>query len=141
MPGPVTGIPAMLAPVALDEAAVTTDGLTVTLPAIEAIDAVGTGPGNVSGPALAVTVRVANGTAEPISLDGVQVTVAYSEEETAASPVNDPAAAPVQGVLAPGASAQGRYVFSVPVGGRGLVTVIVGHAAGAPLLVFQGPVG
>lgn len=140
-PGPATGIPAMLDPVALDEPAVAPDGVTVTLPAIAAIDAVGTGPGNVSGPALAITVRVTNGTAEPISLDGLQVNVAYSEQETAASPVNDPAVAPAQGVLAAGASAEGRYVFSVPAGERELVTVTVGYAAAAPLLVFQGPVG
>ncbi|MCZ2817748.1 hypothetical protein [Modestobacter sp. VKM Ac-2984] len=140
-PGPVTGIPAMLAPVALDEAAVAADGVTVTLPAIAAIDAVGSGPGNVSGPALAITVRVANATAEPISLDGLQVNVAYSEQETAASPVNDPAAAPAQGVLAAGAAAEGRYVFTVPAGERDLVTVTVGYTAAAPLLVFQGPVG
>ncbi|MGY1842298.1 hypothetical protein [Modestobacter sp. SYSU DS0875] len=141
VPGPATGIPAMLAPVALDEPAVAADGVTVTLPAIAAIDAVGTGPGNVSGPALAITVRVTNGTAEPISLDGLQVNVAYSEQETAASPVNDPAAAPAQGSLAAGAAAEGHYVFSVPAGERDLVTVTVGYAAAAPLLVFQGPVG
>ena len=45
-----------------------------------------------------------------------------------------------QGVLAPGASAEGVYVVRVPKDARSDVTVEVGYQAGAPLLIFNGSV-
>jgi hypothetical protein len=154
VPSPTTTAPAPSGPtgdpndpppsrpaVALSDTAEAGDGVTASLPLIEEIDGHAVGPGNVSGPALRITVRVTNGTHGAVSLDGVSVNVAYGSELTPASPLEDSSADPFTGSLAPGASAQGVYVFSVPEGSRDSVTIEVGYQAGAPLLLFTGPVG
>jgi len=132
--------PVALLEVPLEGQAEVGNGIVATLPGIEAIQGTGVGRGNIAGPALRVTVRIVNGTAGPVSLDGVAVTMAYGSETTPASPLDDPSQRPFAGMLAPGESAEGVYVFQVPSDGRSSVTIEVGYQAGAPLLVFSGPV-
>ncbi|MCZ2819097.1 hypothetical protein O2V63_01995 [Modestobacter sp. VKM Ac-2977] len=133
-------LPPSLPPVGLTDSAAVGDGVTAALTAVRAIQGEGTGPGNVAGPAVAVTVRLTNGTAEQIVLDGAVVSLAYTADALPASPLDDPSAAPLSGVLEPGSSAEGVYVFSVPADRRGVVTVAIGHAPGVPYLVFTGSV-
>ena len=114
--------------------------VVVTLPAIEAIEGTAVGPGNIAGPALRVTVRVENGTAEPLALGGVAVNLAHGPDRTPASPLDDPSRRPFATMVEPGESAEGVYVFTVPADERDQVTVEVGYEAGAPLLLFTGPV-
>lgn len=138
--GEVEGAPPSLEPVGLQDAVQAGQGITVELASISSIEASATGPGNIAGPALAVTVRVVNDSGAPVQLAGLEVALTYTAEEQSASPVDDDAASPLPGSLAGGASAEGTYVFSVPAGQREVVTVTVGLAAGAPLLVFTGAV-
>ncbi|MFQ1003612.1 hypothetical protein [Modestobacter sp. SSW1-42] len=133
------GLPVALPPVALDQEAGTGDGVTVRLDRIEAVQGTGTGPGNIGGPALRLTVALTNGSSAPLSLDGVQVTMTSGADQAPASPLNDPSANELDGVLAPGGSVTGTYVFRVPQDQRDVVSVTVGHTAAAPLLVFTGP--
>jgi hypothetical protein len=141
-PTPTTDeLPAELPAVALDGRAEAGNGVVALLPSIEAIQGTGTGPGNIAGPALRVTVRLENGTAESMSLDSVAVNVYYGAERTPASPLDDPSSAPFHGPLAPAKSADGVYVVRVPADARGDVTVEVGYRAGAPLLIFNGSAG
>lgn len=134
----VAGVPASLAAVGLDDAVDAGGGLTAELTSIAAIQGAGAGPGNIAGPALAVTVRITNGTGAPLLLDQVEVALSYTAEEVAASPVDDDAVSPLRGTLSDAASAQGTYVFSVPADQREVVSVTVGLVAGSPLLVFTG---
>ena len=127
--------------VALDETAEAGDGVTASITSVEAIDGTAIGPGNIAGPALRVTVRVDNGTDGPVPLGGVSVDLASGEDLVPASPLGDPSAAPFTGTIAPGEHAEGVYVFSIPVADRGSVTLSVGYQAGAPIMVFTGPVG
>jgi hypothetical protein len=141
--GPTEGgdaTPSALPEVALDSPAAVGNGVVATLPAIEAIEGAATGPGNVNGPALRVTVRIANGTDGPVSLDGVATNLSYGPDRTPASPLDDPSEQPFSGTLAAGDQAEAVYVFSVPADVRDVVTVEVGYTAGAPLLLFTGPV-
>ncbi|WP_369136676.1 hypothetical protein [Modestobacter versicolor] len=130
--------PASLVPVALDQPAAVGNGITAEVVALEGIDATAVGPGNVSGPALRVTVRITNGTAGPVPLGGVAVDLASGPELVPASPVGDASAAPFTGTVAAGATAEGTYVFSIAPADRGEVTLSVGYQAGAPILVFTG---
>jgi hypothetical protein len=139
--GVVDQPPAALPEVPLDASAAVGNGIVAALPKIDAIEGTGTGPGNIAGPALRVTVRIKNGTSEAVSLGGVAVNMSYGADKTPASPLDDPSRQPFDGMLAAGASADGVYVFSVPKDARGTVTVEVGYQAGAPLLLFTGPVG
>ncbi len=132
--------PPSLPEVPLDAEGAVGNGVVVTLPAIEAIEGTAVGPGNIAGPALRVTVRVANGTAEPVALGGVAVNLAHGPDRTPASPLDDPSRRPFATMVEPGQSAEGVYVFTVPADARDLVHVEVGYEAGAPLLQFTGPV-
>jgi hypothetical protein len=132
--------PPALPEVPLDAAAAVGNGIVATLPRIEAIEGTAVGPGNIAGPALRVTVRIENGTAERVSLEGVAVNMSYGPDRTPASPLDDPSRRPFGGLLAAGNSADGIYVFSVPADARDSVHIEVGYQAGAPLLLFTGPV-
>jgi hypothetical protein len=136
--GDVNVLPASLPSVGLDEPAASDDGVRVEVLSVDAVDGVGSGPGNVSGPALRVTLELTNGTTAPIALDLVSIGLTHGTDRTPASPLNDPSAAPFAGTLQPGTTGEGVYVFSVPTADRDLVTVSVGYRAGAPYLVFSG---
>ncbi|TFV90710.1 DUF4352 domain-containing protein [Blastococcus sp. CT_GayMR16] len=142
-PGPTDANepPPALPPVALDARGEVGNGVVATLPSIDEIQSEAQGPGNIAGPAIRVTVRIENGTAEAVSLGGVAVNMYTGAELTPASPLEDPSRREFTGTLAPGQSAEGVYVFSVPSDARDSVTVEVGYIAGAPLLLFTGPVG
>jgi hypothetical protein len=127
--------------VALDQPAAVGDGVTASITSIEPIQGTGTGRGNVAGPALRVTVRIDNGTAKPVSLDGVTVGLTSGEDQTPASSLDDPSQLPFAGTVGPGDTADGTYVFSLPEDSRDPVTVSVGYRAGAPILVFTGSAG
>jgi hypothetical protein len=134
-----TELPPSLTPVGFDEPAAVGNGITAEVVSLEAIDGTGQGAGNIAGPALRATIRITNGTAAPVSLDGVAVDLAYGPELTPASPLGDPSTAPFAGMVQPSGDAVGVYVFSVPAGDRDLVNLSVGYQAGAPFLVFAGP--
>ncbi|NEK85472.1 hypothetical protein GCU60_06820 [Blastococcus saxobsidens] len=133
--------PPSLPEVAIDAAAAVGNGIVATIASVEAIEGTAVGPGNIAGPALRVTVRIENGTAEAVSLDGVAVNLAYGADRTPASPLDDPSRRPFTGMVDPDRSGEGVYVFSVPTDVRDLVTVEVGYQAGAPLLLFTGRAG
>ena len=127
--------------VALDAAAEAGDGVSASLVSLDAIEGTATGPGNIAGPALRITVRIQNGTGAPVSLDGVVVDLASGPDLVPASPLTDPSAAPFAGTVAPDEHADGVYVFTIPEADRESVTVSVGYQAGAPLMVFTGSAG
>jgi len=132
-------LPTALPAVALTESVVVEE-VRGSLVSVEAIDAQATGRGNVAGPALRVTVRIQNDTGSALSLDEVSVNLAYGPAGTPASPIEDSSQRAFPGTLPAGESADGTYVFSVPVDQRGDVTIQVGYRAGAPIAVFSGPV-
>jgi hypothetical protein len=115
--------------------------VSVSLTDVEAIEGTASGPGNVAGPALRVTVRIANGTAGPLSLDGAVVDLAYGGDRVPASSLEDLSRVPFSGELRPGGEATGVYVFTVPEEARREVTVSVGYQPGAPYAVFTGSAG
>ncbi|WNV76398.1 hypothetical protein [Geodermatophilus sp. DSM 44513] len=147
-PAPVPGegtpvsadLPPALPEVPLDAPVTVEDGLVVELSRIEAIEGTGQGPGNVSGPALRVTVRIQNTSPAPLPLDGVTVNAYHGGELTPASPLEDPSRQPLVGELPEGEAAEGVYVFSVPREAMGAVTVELAARADAPRVLFSGPV-
>ncbi len=62
---PVTDLPVQLEPVPLDETAQFGDQVSAELVDLVAVEAEGQVPGEISGPALRVTVRLINGTSQP----------------------------------------------------------------------------
>jgi hypothetical protein len=115
------------------------NGVTARLSRIEAVDAKATLPGEFSGPAVAVTVEVTNGSAHAIDLDAVTVDLATADGASAPA-VRDPDRKPLSGRLAEGASRAGEYVFTLGEAQRSEVSVRVSYAADAPTVVFSGSV-
>jgi uncharacterized protein DUF4352 len=70
-------------------------------------------PGEIAGPAAAVSVTVRNRSSKRFSLDGMVVTAYYHNDLPANETSVDPSK-PLSGSLAAGKSATGTYVFTVP---------------------------
>lgn len=126
-------------PVPLTATADFRTGLTVQVTDIESVRSVAQRPGEISAPALRLTLQARNSSAEPISLDGMVVTLEYGADRTPAINVHEPAGAPFEGVLAPGDSVQGVYVFNVPDEARSQIRVTTSYTGEAPTLVLAGP--
>lgn len=97
-------------------------------------------PGETSGPGLALTVKITNGSAKAINLDTVLVDL-QKAQGVSADPVLSPPAKPMAGQLAAGESATGTYVFTLADADRRNCTVRVSYTAEAPTVVFAGDLG
>lgn len=123
-------------PVKLDKPSQTGTGLTAELSSIKAIKAKAELPGEVAGPALAVTVQVTNTGAKAADLSTVVVNLAGSDQ----APGNEMTAKPAKpftGSLKAGGKATGVYVFTIAKDKRRPVTLTV-SISDAPVLVFTG---
>lgn len=96
-------------------------------------------PNEVQGPALAVTVKLINGTSKAVSLDSVVVEVIDSAEAPGGRMTGDPYD-PLSGSLAAGTSASGTYVYTVAKDKRDPISIAVTLAAAEPVVLFRGAV-
>jgi hypothetical protein len=126
-------------PVGLTDTADFGGQVSARIAQVNAVQATATLPGEVSGPAVAVTLEITNSSAQAIGLDSVTATLTDAAGNPASPIAADPSA-PLSGVLDPGATNSGTYVFTVPADQRNPVTVTVNYSAGAPTLVFTGQV-
>lgn len=112
-------------------------GIVVDVSSVEPVEVEAATPGEISGPAVIVTVTARNDSARPQEVDSAVVTLIADDGEVGVgTTAGDPS--PLQGVIAPGDTASGRYVFMLdPASGREL-TVSVNYAAGEPVAVFTG---
>lgn len=124
-------------PVSLDKSAQPTTDVVVSLPSIKAIEAKGQGPGEVSGPAVAVTVKVANNKESALDLSQTVVNLTAANGDPGSMMTGSPAA-PLPATLKPGKSATGVYVFAVPKTQRDPVKIEVSIDADTPVAVFRG---
>lgn len=109
------------------------DGVAVEVVHVEKLEVTAQTPGEVAGPAVAVTVRIDNGSSTDLAVGSVIVTV---QAETFGLPTTSEPSAPMMGVLDPGSSATGTYVFLLPEDDRDRLAITVEHAAGAPVAIF-----
>jgi len=87
--------------------------VTVTLAGTKRIDVQAHVPGETSGPAVAATLTVRNDSKDPFDLSSLAVTATYGDGTPAIASSSDPARN-LTGVLRPGGSADGVYVFRAP---------------------------
>jgi hypothetical protein len=126
-------------PVAIDAEADAGTGMTFRLEALEAVTGEATGPGEIAGPAVRVTVVATNDSPSPVVLEGVVVDLTYGNDGTSAAPLSGPGVVRFSGEVSPGASATAVYVFDVPLDQRGDVSVLVSYLASVSPVVFEGP--
>lgn len=134
-----TGTLAIADPIPPDEVGDFGTGVTAEIVTIEAVEGEARLPGEISGPALRVRVKLTNDTDGTVNLSRVLVDVTSGPDRTPGLALGNPGAEPFNGELAAGRSAEGVYVFGVPVDERGQVQVNVSYDVTAPILVFEGP--
>lgn len=125
------------APVAVTETADYGNGVTASLAKLEKITTTAELPGEIAGPGVAVTVRLVNAGSAAVDL-GLVVVDLQDAGGTPAIPMSTSPAAPFTGSLAPGATADGVYVFTLPASYTGPATVSVSYTVNAPIVVFAG---
>lgn len=125
-------------PVPLPSPAAPAEDVTARLSKLEAVVGETTIPGEVGGPAVRVTVEVVNGTDEALDLSGVVVNAYYGPDQVPAGPIGQPGGDPFTGTLAPGATATGVYLFSIPEDQRDQVRFEVDLTPESTVVIFEG---
>ena len=115
-------------------------GLVAELDRIEAVEGTSDRPGEIAGPALRFAVVLTNGSSATVDLQSTAITVDYGLDRTPAGELSQPGGSPLQGLIAPGSSAAGVYIFNVPVDQRDLVRITVDFSTDVAPLVFEGAV-
>lgn len=129
--------PAPVTDAQLDDEVELDTGVRISVADMAEITVEATTPGEVAGPAVAVTLRFENGSAEALDIGGAMVTLLDAAGNVAAPTTSSPAA-PALGALGDGEAAVGTYVFLVPEDTRDEITLTVDYQAGAPVVVFHG---
>ncbi|MBC7279610.1 hypothetical protein, partial [Nocardioides sp.] len=123
--------------VGLKAEATTAPGVTARLARIDSVEATASLPGEVGGPALAITVKVKNETGKKLSLALGVVNAYHGPERTPAVSVASDGEVPFPASVAAGESATGVYVFQIPEESRP-VRVELDLGNGADVVVFKG---
>ena len=97
--------------------------VSVELTKVESLRAEGRGPGQTSGPAVAVTLVVRNGSSRPLDLSRIAVTASTPDGAPAIDSNSDPAS-PFLGVIPPGGEGRAVYLFRVNEGQPKLVVEV-----------------
>jgi len=124
-------------PVGLDQVADFGGGVSARIASVESIAATAQLPGEKSGPAIVVTLEVLNGSAEDVALNTVTVDLTDSAGLSAA-PISTEPALPFTGNVAPGATATGRYVFTLAPDQRTDARISVRFSTENPTVAFSG---
>lgn len=123
--------------VGIDAKATVAGGLVVSVVDVEAGEVEGVAPGEVSGPAIVVTVSVTNDTSTPVDLGSSFVSLSYADGQLAA-PAPSAEWEQLSGDLVPGQTAGGKYAFRTIETDLDAITVLVSPAAGLPVAQFAG---
>jgi hypothetical protein len=121
----------------LDKTAKAGQGVSVRLESVRKIVAKAKLPGEVAGPALAVSVKVDNDSAKSLDLSNVVVNLTDASDAPGSVMSTAPARRLPARVKA-GGSASGVYVFTVPSKQQKTVTVTVSITPGKSVLKFEG---
>lgn len=129
-------------PITLDAAPLTAQarpdtGVAVQVTDIRAVTTEARFPGEISGPGIAVTIRVVNSSSGAIDLDNAIVDVRGSDGARGIAVSGSPAA-PMSGSLPPGQQTSGVYVFTIPQDQRRPISIRFSYAAETPIVLFVG---
>ncbi|MBA2388426.1 MAG: hypothetical protein H0V69_15225, partial [Acidimicrobiia bacterium] len=123
----------------LEESVDVGDGITAEIASIERIEGKARLPGEIGGPALAITARLSNDGDETLEVNGVTVTLTDDDGVPSIPLTNDPADR-FTGSIAPDHSAEAVYVFEFGESRPEPITISVNYSAEAPVALFVGPV-
>jgi hypothetical protein len=107
-------------------------GVSAQITGVQSISAVATAPGDIAGPALAISLSLANGSAEVVEVDSVTVT-ASDATGAPASPVIGDQAQPFSGSMGPGETQNAVYAFRIPADAAAGALIVVSYRAGVSI--------
>jgi hypothetical protein len=113
------------------------DGVEVSVIKFRPVTAEPIGPGEVGGPAVAASISLKNGSNAPIDLSTVSVALLGSDGSPGVLTTGGEAA-PFQGLIAPGETKRGVYVFTLRKSLRKPVTVQIQYGAGQTVAQLSG---
>jgi hypothetical protein len=125
--------------VSLVQPALLSSKVTISIVSAKRQHVEATTPGEISGPAIVVTVRVTNGTTAALDLGSTVVSLVDAAGNLG-QPTTAGAANPFTDTIAPGKSLDGVYVFGIPISGTNPIQISVSYAGGGPVAVFAGDV-
>lgn len=137
-PTPAESTPAA-GPLPFDEPGVISEGLTVRVASVEAVEGEAQGPGESAGPALRFTVVISNATDQSAELSNTVANLFYGETLIPGSALSGPGVQAFPVAIGAGEEATAVYVFGVPVDQRGFVQLSVDYSADTTDVVFEGP--
>lgn len=111
---------------------------TAEITKIEAINIEARMPGEVSGPGLAITLKVTNIGDAPFDTTRTLMTITGSDKAPGGE-MSGPPSQPMKTEIKPGESTTGVFVFTIPKDKRSQVTVLVTLPSETPVMVFEGP--
>lgn len=114
-------------------------GASVGITGFEALTSQAAGPGEISAPAIRITIELTAGE-DPIDLGAVVVNSYYGKDLIPADVVARPGGVPFEGVLAAGAKKKAVYVFNIPLDQRDNVTIEFIHPGDIEPIQWQGSV-
>lgn len=132
---PLAGI-TKLPPVTVGQAADLGSGLLASVQKIDPLQIASSGPGELNGPGVSVTVEVENKTPQPVDLGGVVVNASYGNDQAAAGSLAAPFRA-FTGQLDSGKSAQAVYVFQVPERDAASVVVDINYSKAPNIVIVR----
>ncbi|MHA3723937.1 hypothetical protein ACXR2T_08670 [Leucobacter sp. HY1910] len=141
-PGKTTPIEKSKPPVSvkLTERAEPLTGVFVEVVSVESVTAGRAIPGEPTGPAVMVEVRLVNESSKPVDAAGASISLTYNgEDQTPAVALTSDIATNWPAEVPAGESASSVFVFSLPDVVRGDIRVIVDLLAMGPDVVFEGP--
>lgn len=124
--------------VEFDVEAAFVEALAAEVTLLEAVQGIARGPGEIAGPAVRITVKIANETSNAVDLDDAIVALYYGTNDDPAIQLSSPGARPLDGELEPGATTVGVYVFAVPVENRDQVRITVSYSPQDRAVAFEG---
>ena len=121
----------------LDDVAEIDGDVKISASKVAEIDVKAQTPGEIAGPALAVTVKIQNDSKADLDVETVMVTLIDSAGAVGIPTTAEPAQ-PFTGTIPPGSDAEGVYVFLVPEGTRDPIELTIAYSAGVPVVLLVG---
>jgi hypothetical protein len=115
------------------------NNVTASITKVSAITAKAKRPGEISGPAVAVSIRLVNGSNKAIDTSNAVVNLYYGKAKTPGSPMSGPPSSPFGKSVPAGKTVTVVYVFRVPADQRSKLRIEVSYSPTAPVVVFVGP--
>lgn len=125
-----------LPPEPVGEDAALQSGVAITVSGVRDVQVKASGPGEIAGNGVQVTVRVRNDSGAAFDLSGLAVVASYGNG-TPADPSGSAETRSLSGKLAAGQSAEGVYYFLVPKAQAGSLRVEVSSSSSPSIAVFE----